>query len=130
MGNNPQNNTQNNTQNNAKMRTLARAAISTPPIATARATQIQSRMARLNLPSNFSTVKVLMSGRRLVLQGNVASEADEKLIARLLSLEPGVDEVESQLVYPGKPKASAAESVGERQANISTAEFVPPATER
>ncbi len=43
-----------------------------------------------------------MDGRTAVLRGNVASQADERMMQRLVSLEPGVSTVRSELNYPGK----------------------------
>lgn len=72
------------------------------PTVTANALRIQERIARSGSRANFRNVKVLMSGRTVVLQGSVDSQADEQLVQRLVSLEPGVDGVISQLDYPGK----------------------------
>ncbi len=71
-------------------------------MATARSAQIQTRLARI--PSNVGTngVQVVMDGRTAVLRGSVASQADDRMLQRLLSLEPGVSKVKSELTYPGK----------------------------
>ncbi len=45
-----------------------------------------------------------MQGRTAVIVGQVASESDGELIERLLSLEPGIDAVENELVYSTAPE--------------------------
>lgn len=78
------------------------ASTAAVPIVTVNALRIQDRIARSASRANFRNVKVLMVGRTVVLQGSVDSQADEQLVQRLVSLEPSVDGVISQLTYPGK----------------------------
>ncbi|MGN6543462.1 MAG: BON domain-containing protein [Aureliella sp.] len=80
----------------------AAASAAGAPVVTVHAQQIQEHLARSNLGADFRNVKVLMSGRAVVLRGSVASQAEEQLVLRLVSLEPGVDGAISQLSYPGK----------------------------
>lgn len=80
----------------------AAASVAGAPVVTVHAQQIQEHLARSNLGADFRNVKVLMSGRAVVLRGSVASQAEEQLVLRLVSLEPGVDGAISQLSYPGK----------------------------
>lgn len=72
------------------------------------AQRLQDRLNRSPSKSSFQNIKVLMSGRTAVLQGTVDAEADERLVQRLLILEPGVDSVRSELRYPGKVEANKA----------------------
>ena len=67
------------------------------PPATARAREINSRIARIPLPSGFEDVQVLVSGRTAVLRGRVSSADDISLLERLVRLEPGIDNVETQV---------------------------------
>lgn len=94
-----------NFTNNA-MPNRADALAAGVPIATANALRIQERLARSASRANFGDIKVLMSGRTAVLQGRVDSQADEQLVQRLISLEPSVDGVISQLDYPGKARTT------------------------
>jgi osmotically-inducible protein OsmY len=72
-----------------------------------RTTEIQSRMSRLRLPERYRDVQVTVEGRKAILTGVADSADDVKFIARLLSLEPGIDSVESRLTA----RASTSEPV-------------------
>ncbi len=57
-------------------------------------------MTRLRLPERYRSVQVTVEGRKAILTGTVDSEEDVQFIARLVSLEPGIDSVESRLTGP------------------------------
>lgn len=73
------------------------------------AIKLQNRLTSLKSPASAKDVRVRMVGRTAVLVGNVTSQTDERLIARMVLLEPGVDNVASELSYPGKlPQTESA----------------------
>ncbi len=121
--NNQFGNNQNN-RNQSKIRTSVKLGFSAPPMTnTARSTQIQTRLAKIpTTVAGASGIQVSMEGRTAVLRGTVASQADERMMQRMVSLEPGVSTVRSELNYPGKGEASAATS-----SRSNTPEFVPAA---
>ncbi len=121
-----QNNSQN--KNQSKIRSSVKVGFSLPQATvTARSAQIQTRMAKVatTLPG-ASGVQVVMDGRTAVLRGNVASQADDRMMQRLVSLEPGVSTVRSELNYPGKAEAAGPNSDTSSRSN-ATPEFVPAA---
>jgi hypothetical protein len=89
----------NQSQTKSTIRTTIKpiVTIQTPVSSKQRTATIQGRMSRLNLPEKYRAVQVTVQGRKAILTGQVESEADILFIARLLSLEPGIDAVESQL---------------------------------
>ncbi len=112
-----------NSKNQSKMRPSVKVGFAVPPAtaatANATSTAIQSRIARLPSTVSARGIQVVMEGRTAILRGNVASQADERMMQRLVSLEPGVSTVRSELSYPGKADASAAPA--------ARPEFVPSA---
>jgi hypothetical protein len=94
-------------------------------MATARSAAIQSRLAKVpTTVAGASGIQVVMEGRTAVLRGSVASQADDRMMQRMVSLEPGVSNVRSELNYPGK---------GEINSNASSrngAELVPAAKDQ
>ncbi len=111
-----------NSKNQSKIRSTVKIGFSMPaPVATARSAQIQSRIAKLPTTiSGASGIQVVMDGRTAVLRGNVASQADERMMQRLVSLEPGVSTVRSELNYPGKGAPAANTS-----SRTNSAEAIP-----
>jgi hypothetical protein len=85
-------------QSKTTLRTTMKPVLVVNPVpATQRTTEIQNRMSRIRLPERYRDVQVTVQGRKAILTGVADSEEDVKFIARLLSLEPGIDSVESQL---------------------------------
>ncbi len=74
------------------------------PTQTAIGLRIQERLARMNSEADFRNIKVLMSDDTAVLRGTVKSKVEEQWAVRLVSLEPGVATVISQLTIQGTAK--------------------------
>ncbi len=74
-----------------------------PAVASQDSTRVQARMDRLPLQDKYRGVKVDVVGRTAILTGEVNSEADVRFIARLISLEPGIDSIDSRLTQRGAP---------------------------
>ncbi|RMF44229.1 MAG: BON domain-containing protein [Planctomycetota bacterium] len=89
----------NNNQNQPQIRTTIRLGFRyEPPPPAQRTAEINARMVRLPLPSQYAGLQVQVQGRRAIVTGAVPSEEDKDLVARLIQLEPGVDEVDNRLV--------------------------------
>lgn len=67
-----------------------------PPAQLARS--VSSRLTRLPIPDRLKTLNVEMNGRTAVLRGTVSNQDDIRLLENILSLEPGIDKVDNQLV--------------------------------
>ncbi len=94
------NNLNSNAQNQRQVR--ARMTIGFTPDAVApeiMSTNISTKLKRLPLPIQSRGIGVTMEGRTAVMTGTVANEAEANKLARLLKLEPGVDDVRSELTY-------------------------------
>lgn len=130
-----------NNQNETRIRATVKIGFDyDQPIPAARSRAINSRLARIPLPPKYNTVQVAMQGRKAVITGNVPTTADGKMIERLLSLEPGVDGVDNQLVYTAETSQSsardgqtennsAAPSVNRSLLPSAAAELVPSPTQ-
>ncbi len=70
------------------------------PVATANAIRIQNRLHNVKSP-NLKNIKVLIANRTAVLSGTVDTAEDEQLVLRMVSLEPGVVDVKSEIVVNG-----------------------------
>lgn len=80
-------------------RAVMRVAFDVPaPSATAVNTRITTRMARIPKAHLNGKVAVQMEGTTAVLTGAVSNASDSDLAARLVMLEPGVEEVRNELV--------------------------------
>jgi osmotically-inducible protein OsmY len=51
-------------------------------------------------------VNVALSGGEITLRGTVATDADKRLMERMMLLEPGVSSVKNELVVQGSASAS------------------------
>ncbi len=71
---------------------------------TAKATKVNTHLSKLPMPARLKSVDVTVDGRTAILRGVVKSQADVSLIERLVKLEPGIDNVKSELVV-GTPAA-------------------------
>jgi BON domain len=65
---------------------------------TARTTTVNTHLARLPMPAHLKSIDVAVDGRTAILRGVVKSQADARMIERLVKLEPGIDNVRSELV--------------------------------
>lgn len=118
-----------NNQNETRIRATVKIGFDyDQPIPAARSQAINSRLARIPLPSKYNTVQVAMQGRKAVITGNVPTTADGKLIERLLSLEPGVDGVDNQLVYTAESTRGSASN--SQTGNNSALPVAPPSAPR
>lgn len=98
-----------NNQNETRVRATVKIGFDyNAPVPAARSQAINSRLARIPLPPKYNTVNVTMQGRKALITGTVPTTADGKLIERLLSLEPGVDGVDNQLVFTAEPTRGSA----------------------
>ncbi len=61
------------------------------------ATNAQQRLTRLQLPKKLKGVTSSVEGGTVVLRGQVATEADKRMVERLLKLEPGIDSVRNEV---------------------------------
>jgi hypothetical protein len=111
-------NNQNNNQNNQPaVRAVVRVGFPVmAPSAAATGQKVTDRLSRLPLPNRVSQyLEVAMEGRTAILRGQVASAEDGELAVRILSLEPGIDDVRNELIVsdvpPTDPSASDIEVV-------------------
>ena len=100
-------------QNNNQQETTIRAKVSlgftyVPPSAAVRTERINDLMSRMRLPTAYENVNVVMQGRTAIMRGNVATESEARFVMQLLSLEPGVDEVQNELVLTEQLPATPA----------------------
>ena len=61
-------------------------------------TQIENVLSRFEFDPHRESVRVEMLGGKLILRGAVQSTRLSQLIANVLSMQPGVDEVDNQLI--------------------------------
>jgi osmotically-inducible protein OsmY len=62
------------------------------------AQRVQTKLERIPQVRGSGSVSVTMDGKRAVVKGQVKSERDRELIGRMLLLEPGVGDVQNELV--------------------------------
>ncbi len=74
------------------------------------ATNAQQRLTRLQLPKKLKGVTSSVEGETVVLRGQVATEADKRMVERLLKLEPGIDSVRNEVTV----QASSLERIQAR----------------
>ncbi len=74
------------------------------------ATNAQQRLNRLQLPKKLKGVTSSVEGETVVLRGQVATEADKRMVERLLKLEPGIDSVRNEVTV----QASSLERIQAR----------------
>ncbi len=92
------NNDNQNAQSEKKVRAVIRVGFPVErPTSSFTAGRINERFAAMPLPPGVAGVQISMDGRVAVLQGEVESVEDGKLIERLLALEPGIDGVRNEL---------------------------------
>jgi hypothetical protein len=118
-----------NNQNETRIRATVKIGFDyDAPVPAARSQAINSRLARIPLPPKYNTVNVTMQGRKAVITGTVPTTADGKLIERLLSLEPGVDGVDNQLVFTAQStRENASSNPAENNPAPRVNRAVPPA---
>ncbi len=98
-------NNQNNQNNKPSVRAVVRLGFAYPGIdAQVVNQQVNDRLSRTPLPGDLQArvrqdgLRVEMEGRTAVLRGEVTAQEDGDLLARLLALEPGIDDVRNELV--------------------------------
>ncbi|MEO8268651.1 MAG: hypothetical protein ABI557_02960 [Aureliella sp.] len=88
-----------NAQSKTKVRAVLRIGFPIDaPSANATAQMVTARFSKMPLPPSVANVQVTMQGRTAILHGQIETVADGKLIENLLSLEPGIDAVNNELV--------------------------------
>ncbi len=81
------------------IRVRLRSAISVPPRPAAEIQRSASRvLASTPAHGGVAGVVVTMDGRKATLSGSVASEKDRRMSELLIRLEPGVSQVDNQVV--------------------------------
>ena len=92
------NNMNQNAQNENKVRAVIRIGFPIErPTSSYTSERINQRLAAMPLPPSLANVQIGIDGRIAVLQGQVNSPEDIRLIERLLSLEPGIDGIRNEL---------------------------------
>jgi hypothetical protein len=79
-----------------------------PVVPTTVATQLQTQLSRSRGISSLGPITVEMDGRTAVLRGEVATERDRALAARLALLEAGVSQVRNELQVESATRRPAA----------------------
>ncbi len=82
-------------------------AMASRTVNSAIAAQIETRLERLPLPEKLKHIKAEVKSGILTLTGLVSTDADKRLVERIMKLEPGVNSIQNDLVV----RASTAESV-------------------
>jgi hypothetical protein len=81
------------------VRVQLRPAFETPEIGSAMVTSnIRSRLQQRLAGRNITGVDIQVAGRSATLVGTVSSEHERALLARIVRMEPGISEIENQLV--------------------------------
>lgn len=70
--------------------------------------RVQSNLNRIPQIRTMGSVNVQMEGRVAVLKGQVATQHDRDLVARMMLLEPGIGDVRNELVVVGAQTGRAA----------------------
>jgi len=92
-----------NNQNRNSIRASVRPDIQLQPGSLPNvAAQLEQRMTRVPLPARFENVRASVEAGEVVLRGEVATDADKRLMERLVNLEPGVDSVRNELIVQSK----------------------------
>ena len=71
-----------------------------PAVATGPNPRVQNHLARIPHLKNPGSVKVEMEGQVAILRGEVGSQHERDLVARLVLLEPGIADVRNELQVP------------------------------
>jgi len=79
------------------------------PVATKMATTLATRFDKLSDRAGFENVTVEIDGKKVILRGEVASDATSRKAAMLARLEPGVRSVQNELVVKAPAPAPADE---------------------
>jgi hypothetical protein len=75
-------------------------------------TRLADRKSRSPIQDRMRGVEVALSGGEITLRGTVATDADKRLMERMMLLEPGINSVKNELVVQGvAPEAASTESV-------------------
>ena len=90
-------NSQNN-QNQSTIRASVKLGFSYPiPSGTARANAMADRIARIPMGADMTGVNIQVDGSTVILTGVVDSESTARRLAGLLTLEPGIYDVQNDL---------------------------------
>ena len=66
-------------------------------------TRLGDRISRSPIQDRLKNIGVSIEGGQVTLRGSVATEADKRLMERMMKLEPGVNSVRNELVVTGAP---------------------------
>lgn len=77
----------------------------TPAVASGPNLRVQKHLARIPQLKNPGSLAVEMEGRVAVLRGEVSSQHERDLVARLVLLEPGIADVRNELQVAAMPPA-------------------------
>ncbi len=103
---------QNNGQEDNKVRAVIRLGFKYEGRPSEIASQeISARLKRLPTPRGLDGVEVFMDGKTAILRGQVESESDVTLAARVIALEPGVYDIKNELQVAGADPFGAPEIV-------------------
>ena len=78
-------------------------AQATPAVATGPNVRVQKYLARIPQLKNSDSLSVEMEGQVAVLRGEVSSQHERDLVARLVLLEPGIADVRNELQVAPQP---------------------------
>ena len=77
-----------------------------PAVATGPNLRVQNHLARIPHLKSPGSVKVEMEGQVAILRGEVGSQHERDLVARLVLLEPGIADVRNELLVPSATTVS------------------------
>jgi osmotically-inducible protein OsmY len=123
------NRNQNQQARNRQVRTSLSLGFKPPSNVSSQATQrISGILKRSQHFEAVTPLAVEMRGRMAVLTGTVTSEADRDLVARVVLLEPGISQVQNDLMVAGEDTGSDADVFPEPPTNRPNA-LAPPGSE-
>jgi anaerobic glycerol-3-phosphate dehydrogenase len=90
-----------NARTRQNLRTSVELGFNAPPAQppTVVGARVQQRIARISRIQEMGSVTIEMDGQTAVLRGQVATEQDRDLVARMLLLEPGISDVRNELTF-------------------------------
>jgi hypothetical protein len=98
-----------NARTRQNLRTSVELGFTAPPVQTPTAVgvRVQERIGRISQIQEMGSVAIEMDGRTAVLRGQVATEQDRDLVARMLLLEPGISDVRNELTFAPRDDPAA-----------------------
>jgi hypothetical protein len=93
------------------------------------ATAVRGRLETLLARRNITAPEVEMVGDTVVLRGVAASESQRLVIEKLVSLEPGVAEVDNQMTVANEPSAAESPATESPTTDSTLSPPLPPQTD-